>query len=90
MSNYGYNEMSQERYEDVVTVKDWLIVMLLMSIPLVNLIMPFVWAFGGGNIPESKKNWAKAMLLWALIIIGLYILLLVVFGFSIWSITDTY
>lgn len=86
MSNY---EM-EYRQEDIVSVKDWLIVMLLMSIPLVNLIMPFVWAFGGGNIPESKKNWAKAMLIWALIIIGLYFLLLIAFGFSIWSLADAY
>jgi uncharacterized protein involved in cysteine biosynthesis len=85
-----YDDNYPESKEDVVTVKDWLLVMLLMSIPFVNLIMPFVWAFGGGDIPESKKNWAKAMLLWAVIMIGLYIVLLVVFGFSFWSLADSY
>ncbi|BES64359.1 hypothetical protein SANA_07980 [Gottschalkiaceae bacterium SANA] len=90
MNNMEYNDIYPEVKEDVVSVKDWLLVMLLMSIPFVNLIMPFVWAFGGGDIPESKKNWAKAMLLWALIIIGLYIVLLVVFGFSIMSLADSY
>lgn len=90
MNNMEYNDIYPEVKEDVVTVKDWLLVMLLMSIPFVNLIMPFVWAFGGGDIPESKKNWAKAMLLWALIMIGIYIVLLVVFGFSVWSIADSY
>jgi fatty acid desaturase len=90
MNNMEYNDIYPDPQENVVTVKDWLLVMLLMSIPFVNLIMPFVWAFGGGDIPESKKNWAKAMLLWALIIIGLYIVLLVVFGFSIMSLADSY
>jgi len=88
MSNYGYNDHYPERYEDVVTVKDWLLVMVLMCIPLVNLIMPFVWAFGGGNIPESKRNWARAMLIWALIIIAIYILLFVFVGINMLAPTD--
>lgn len=90
MSNMEYNDIYPESKEDVVSVKDWLLVMLLMCIPFVNLIMPFVWAFGGGDIPESKKNWAKAMLLWAVIMIGLYIVLIIMFGFSIWSLADSY
>lgn len=49
-----------------VTVGDWLLTMLIMIIPLVNLIMLFVWAFGSGT-NESKANWAKASLLWMLI-----------------------
>lgn len=90
MNNMAYNDIYPEQRESVVTVKDWLLVMLLMSIPLVNLVMPFVWAFGGGDIPESKKNWAKAMLLWALIIIGIYIILLVINVISIASLVDSY
>ncbi len=85
-----YKDIYPEQRESAVTVKDWLLVMLLMCIPIVNLVMPFVWAFGGGNIPESKKNWAKAMLLWAVIMIGVYVLLIIVFGFSIWSLVDAY
>lgn len=45
-----------------------------MMIPLVNLIMLFVWAFGGSN--PSKANFAKASLMWALIGIVFYILLI--------------
>ncbi len=90
MNNMEYNDIYPEQRESVVTVKDWLLVMLLMSIPLVNLVMPFVWAFGGGDIPDSKKNWAKAMLLWALIIIGIYIVLLVINVISIASLVDSY
>ncbi len=45
-----------------VSVGDWMLTYLLMCIPLVNIIMLLVWAFGGGA-PESKSNWAKASLI---------------------------
>lgn len=63
----------------IVSVKDWLITMLLMCIPFVNFIMLFIWAFGG-NVNPSKSNWAKAALIWMLIGIALSILLSLAFG----------
>jgi len=48
---------------NVITTGDWVIVYLIMCIPLVNIIMLFVWAFGSGA-PASKSNWAKATLIW--------------------------
>lgn len=65
-----------------VTVGDWLLTSLLMCIPLVNIILLFVWAFGS-NTPISKANWAKAALIWALISIVLYVLLFVVIGIGV-------
>lgn len=62
-----------------VSVGDWLITLLITVIPLVNIIMLFVWAFGGGNNP-SKSNWAKAILIWIAISIVLAIIVIVVFG----------
>jgi len=59
--------------EDPVTIGDWLITILLTSIPIVNIVMLFVWAFGG-NTKTSKVNWAKASLLWMVIGIVLSIL----------------
>lgn len=49
-----------------VKVGEWIWTILIASIPLVGLIMLFVWAFSAGENP-SKANWAKAMLLWMLI-----------------------
>ncbi|WP_281889801.1 hypothetical protein [Paenibacillus sp. YYML68] len=71
--SYGGNQSS------TISVKDWMITMLILMIPLVNLIMLFVWAFGGGASP-SKANFAKANLIWAAIGITLYILVFIVFG----------
>lgn len=62
-----------------VTIGNWIITYLLMCIPLVNLILLFVWAFGS-NTPVSKANWAKASLIWAAIGIAFYVLLFVVMG----------
>jgi succinate dehydrogenase/fumarate reductase cytochrome b subunit len=71
----------------VISVKDWVVTILLVAIPLVNLIMLFVWAFGGGANP-SKANYAKASLIWILIGIVLYIVFgVIIFGTMIRSIT---
>lgn len=48
-----------------VSVGDWMLTYILLCIPLINIIMLFVWAFGSS--PESKANWAKATLLWMVI-----------------------
>lgn len=64
----------------VMSTKDWLITLIIASIPIVNIIMFFVWAFGDGS-NQTKANWAKATLLLMAILIGLYIVLVViVFG----------
>ncbi|MCL9659138.1 hypothetical protein SK066_16370 [Paenibacillus hunanensis] len=68
----------------VISVKEWMITLLLLAIPLVNLIMLFIWAFGGGtNI--SKSNYAKAALLWAAIWIVVYIIFFVLFGAAMFA-----
>jgi hypothetical protein len=56
-----------------VSLGDWMLTLFLLAIPLVGLIMLFVWAFGGGA-PASKANFAKAALLWAAIVIVLSII----------------
>ena len=62
-----------------VSVGNWMLTYLLMCIPIVNLILLFVWAFGSGA-PVSKANWAKASLIWMLIFILFYVLLFMVIG----------
>jgi len=62
-----------------VSVGEWMVTLLIMAIPLINIIMLFVWAFSG-NVNISKANWAKASLIWALIFIIFYAILLIIFG----------
>jgi hypothetical protein len=75
-------ETSQDR---TITVREWLLTLLVSAIPVIGLIMMFVWAFGGGA-PPSKANWAKAMLLWMVIGFALafgFLLLFVLFAASL-------
>ena len=52
--------------EKQMSVGDWILTYLLMCIPLVGVIMLFVWAFSSGNQP-SKKTWAQATLIWIVV-----------------------
>jgi membrane protein YdbS with pleckstrin-like domain len=56
-----------------VSVGEWIVTILITALPLIGLIMLFVWAFGDGAQP-SKKNWAIATLIWYAIMIVLFII----------------
>jgi hypothetical protein len=60
-----------------MTIGDWLITFIIQAIPLVGFIMLFVWAFGDGTHP-SKKTWAQASLIFALIMFVLVIIFIAV------------
>jgi hypothetical protein len=72
-----------------LSVKDWLITVILAAIPIVGLIMLFVWAFGS-DTPQTKANWAKAVLLFYVIMIVLYIVFIIVFGAAMFSAMGNY
>jgi uncharacterized membrane protein YdjX (TVP38/TMEM64 family) len=78
----GYNANRQTA--PVITLGEWMITLLLMLIPIVNIILLFVWAFGGGTNP-TKSNYAKATLLWMLIAIVIYVVLFVLILGSLFS-----
>jgi fatty acid desaturase len=59
-----------------MSIGDWIITFIISYIPLVGLIMLFVWAFGDGTHP-SKKTWAQAALIMMVIAI---ILVIIFFG----------
>lgn len=65
-----------------VSLGNWMLTILIMAIPLVNLIMLLVWAFSGST-PVSKANWAKATLLWMLIMIVVAVLFGVLGGVGV-------
>ena len=60
-----------------MSVKEWLIVDLLMLIPCVNLILVFVWAFSSSE-KKSKSNYFKANLIFAGCILAFYLLLVMI------------
>jgi len=64
---------------DTVSVGEWIVTTLILCIPLVGIIMMFVWAFGGGAKP-SKRNYFRAELIFLLICVVLSIIIVVVIG----------
>ena len=64
---------------ETVSLGDWIVTMILSGIPIVGLIMILVWAFGGGAKP-SKKNYARALIIMALIGIVLGIISSILFA----------
>lgn len=66
-------------HSEPISVKEWVITFVIMSLPIINFVMLFVWAFSK-NIHLSKANWAKAALIWVAIIMVLYFLLFVIIG----------
>lgn len=68
--------MKQEvKTAKVISVKEWMVNLIIMCIPVVNIVFLFIWAFGKKDINETKKNWAKGTLLLAVIIFGVIVLL---------------
>ena len=57
------------------SIGNWIITLIVTMIPIVNIIMLFVWGFSRSTNP-TKANWAKA----ALIMIAIWIVLGLLFG----------
>lgn len=75
MENQNYTRFENQ---EVISLKEWIITLLIMVIPIVNIVMLFVWAFSD-NTPKSKSNWAKAKLVIMLLSFLLTIVLLILF-----------
>lgn len=71
-----------------MSVKDWIITLLITYIPLVGLIMLLVWAFDSSTHP-NKKNFAKASLIWMLIGIVLAIIFFALFASMMMGVMGT-
>lgn len=69
VQEHGYDTI--EKTTKDMTVGDWLITMLIQIIPIVNLVMLFIWGFGS---PDPRRNYARASLIWFAIGIVLMII----------------
>lgn len=68
---YQYN--GQTELEEPVKISEWVLSMVLMMIPCVNIILMFVWAFSSTE-KKSKSNFFKAYLIFFGIAMGLMLL----------------
>ncbi|MCC8153381.1 MAG: hypothetical protein LIP01_03690 [Tannerellaceae bacterium] len=64
-----YQDRIIDKNQSIVSVGNWILTMVILCIPIVNIIMLFVWAFGH-NTPVGKSNYVKAMLiLWVILLL---------------------
>ena len=64
----------------VVSVKEWLITNLILMIPMVNLVMIFVWAFSSNTNPNKANYFKAALILFAIVMVIYLVLAVVLFG----------
>lgn len=59
----------------------WIGTLIITCIPVVNVILLFVWAFGNGYV--ARKRWAQAQLIIAAVLFVIYIVLFIACGDAI-------
>lgn len=92
--NQQYQQPAQPQYQaqpyipgrkpDPVTTGNWVLTLLIAAIPVLNIIMLLVWSFGSST-EKSKSNWAKAQLIWTLIVVAISVIASLVFGVNIYD-----
>lgn len=63
------------RSAPVISLGEWIITFIVLAIPIVNIVMLFVWAFSSGTNP-NKQNFCRA----ALLLYAVMFLLFFLFG----------
>lgn len=70
-----------------MTVGQWMLTIFLSSLGIIGIVMLFIWAFDS-TTPLVKKNYARAMLIFQAIAVGLCIFIFIIgaaVGFSVIS-----
>ena len=78
-----------ERGEKPVTIGQWMITTILLSIPVVGLIYFIILLIGGPNTKKSLTNFARASLIWFLIAFAICLIAVLAFGASAEEILKT-
>ncbi len=73
-----YDNYSDDPRYEVMSVGSWFITLLILAIPIVNIIMYFIWAFGNGNV--NRKNFCRAGLIFMLIAVVLSVIFSAMMG----------
>lgn len=63
------NSLQTNPTSTTIPTSEWVLTLFLSAIPIVNIVLLCVWAFGS-KTAESKKNWAKATLIWLIVAIA--------------------
>ena len=83
-----YQYQSQDELEEPMSMGEWMIAMLVMMIPCVDIVMMFVWAFSKTE-KRSKSNYFKAALIFYAIRLVFVFVMLIIFGTAIIAAVDS-
>ena len=78
-----------EEAETADSVGSWMLTMLLAGIPLLGLAYVLYLAFFASGRSASKKNWARATLVWGIIASVLVLVLYAVMGASLLALSNS-
>ena len=84
MNQPDQNNIQTTEREEVLSIGQWLVTTFVIGIPIVGLVMIFVWGFGQGN--KNRSNFCKAILVWYVICIAFSI----IFGAAIIGMLATF
>ena len=80
-----------EDSESADSVGSWMLTILLVGIPVLGFIYMLILAFGSGH-SASKRNWARATLIWAVIgaVLGIvFFFVLGMLGYSLFAVNES-
>ena len=75
------NTTTSSELESTVSIGDWILTWVLLAIPLLNIIMLFVWALSS-NTKKSKQNFARASFVVFFFFFALSFILMTIAGIS--------
>jgi len=75
------NAQLSARESSPVSLGDWIITLIVLAIPIVGLVMLFVWGFSSGTHP-SKQIYCRATLILALVALVLVFMFAIMGGFA--------
>lgn len=77
-TNYTSVNTSNEILEEPISFLNWLLILFLLQIPLVNIILLFIWGFGSDKENISRRNFCRAYLIY--LAIGIALAIIWIFG----------
>ena len=76
-------DTSYEQDQQTVSTGNWIVTLIILAVPLVNIVMLFYWAFSASTYP-SKRTYARANLIVGVVALALYLAFLL-FGYLLTS-----
>jgi len=78
------NTQEKQRRRTPMTTNKWFVILLLLTIPLVNIYYIIYWAFIQ-KISQTRRNFSRAVILWVIIFVLIVVLAFIVFQHEIQS-----